>query len=75
MKAIVHSEIYHDFRPDAIDKIYAEREASDETRALLEENQKETLAQIFTDNRYTKKDNEFFSEKFLRFIREQGFEN
>jgi nitroreductase len=75
MKAIVHSEIYHDFRPDDIDKIYAEREASDETRALLEENQKETLAQIFTDNRYTKKDNEFFSEKFLRFIREQGFEN
>ncbi len=73
MEAIVHNEIYHDFKPEDIDRIYAKREASDETRALLEENQKETLAQIFTDNRYTKKDNEFFSEKFLGFIREQGF--
>lgn len=73
MEAIVHNEIYSDFLPEDIDRIYAEREASDETKALLEENQKETLAQIFTDKRYTKKDNEFFSGKFLNFIREQGF--
>lgn len=73
MEAIVHNEIYSDFLPEDIDRIYAVREASDETKALLEENQKETLAQIFTDKRYTKKDNEFFSGKFLNFIREQGF--
>ena len=39
------------------------------------ENEKETLAQIFTDNRYTKKDNIFFSKKFLSCIEKQGFMN
>ena len=73
LEAVVHRDVYHDYIPEDIDMFYKEREASDETKALLEENQKETLAQIFTDNRYTKKDNEFFSEKFLQFIREQGF--
>ncbi len=73
LEAVVHRDVYHEFMPEDIDRIYTEREASNETKSLLEENQKETLAQIFTDNRYTKKDNEFFSEKFLQFIREQGF--
>jgi nitroreductase len=72
-RAIIHNETYHDFTPVDIERIYDERESSVETRALLEENQKETLAQVFTDNRYTKKDNEFFSEKFLQFIKNQGF--
>ena len=73
LEAVVHRDVYHDFMPEDIDRIYTEREATDETKSLLEENQKETLAQVFTDNRYTKKDNDFFSEKFLQFIREQGF--
>lgn len=73
MEAVVHRDVYHDYTPKNIDRIYKERDASEETKSLLEENQKETLAQIFTDNRYTKKDNEFFSEKFLQFIRKQGF--
>ena len=73
LEAVVHRDIYHDYLPEDIDMFYKEREASDETKALLDENQKETLAQVFTDNRYTKKDNEFFSEKFLQFIREQEF--
>ena len=46
-----------------------------ETKKLLEINNKETLAQIFTDNRYTKKDNILFSNKFLKIIKDQGFMN
>lgn len=37
------------------------------------QNNKETLAQVFTDVRYTKKNNEFFSEKFLNALKQQGF--
>ncbi|HEC42563.1 MAG TPA: NADPH-dependent oxidoreductase [Bacteroides sp.] len=75
MRAVVHNEIYQDYSPGDIDEIYAEREGSDLTASLLEENQKETLAQVFTDNRYKKQDNLHFSKQFLEVIRKQGFYN
>ena len=75
MEAIVHEETYHHYEDDDIDRIYAEREGSQLTRDLLEENQKESLAQVFTDNRYTRKDNIHFSKIFLEVIRRQGFMN
>lgn len=74
-EAVIHQEKYLDYRPEDIDKLYAEREASELTKKLLEENNKETLAQIFTDNRYTKKDNVAFSNLFLEVIKKQGFMN
>ena len=75
MRSVVHEETYRDFSPEDIDAIYAEREASQLTQDLLKENSKETLAQVFTDNRYTKKDNIHFSKSFLEVIRNQGFFN
>ena len=36
-------------------------------------NNKETLAQVFTDLRYTKKDNEAMSATMLDALRSQGF--
>ena len=75
LDAVVHKEKYSDFSSNDIDSLYAEKEALQETLDLLIENDKETLAQVFTDSRYTKKDNEFFSEKFLEVIRKQGFLN
>jgi len=73
MDAVVHYEKYKDFTSRKIDEIYNERETSAQTLELLELNKTETLAQIFTEKRYTKKDNEFFSEKFLDVVRRQGF--
>lgn len=75
MDAIVHHEIYQDYTSEQIDKIYAEREDSELTRQLLKINNKKSLAQIFTDNRYSKKDNVFFSKKYLEVIEKQGFMN
>ena len=40
---------------------------------FVEENQKETLAQVFTDCRYTKRDNEALSATLLEALRRQGF--
>ncbi len=45
------------------------------TKQLLKENNKETLAQVFTDNRYTKKDNVAFSKALLKVLEKQGFMN
>ncbi len=73
LEAVLHNEVYKNYLPEDIDRLYAEKEALQETLDLLEENKKETLAQVFTDNRYTRKDNEFFSEKLLDVIRKQGF--
>ena len=37
-------------------------------------NKKETLAQIFTDIRYKKADNELMSERLKLVLKEQGFD-
>jgi nitroreductase len=74
-EAIVHYEKYTDYTEKTIDKIYYEKENLESTKALLKENNKETLAQIFTDNRYTKKDNIAFSKMLLEVLKEQGFMN
>jgi nitroreductase len=75
LAAVLHREIYQDYSPGDIDQIYAAKEALPSTKKLLEENSKETLAQIFTDNRYTKKDNVTFSKVLLKVLHNQGFMN
>ncbi|MBQ4631947.1 MAG: NADPH-dependent oxidoreductase, partial [Prevotella sp.] len=59
--------------PQDIDRFYAEKEALPENKHFVEVNGKETLAQVFTDCRYTKKDNEAMSEGLLAALKRQGF--
>ncbi len=73
LEAVVHHDKYRDYTPKDIDRFYQEKESSPLTLKLLKENGLETLAQIFTQKRYTKKDNELFSGKLLDVIRKQGF--
>jgi nitroreductase len=75
LSAIVHSEKYQDFTEDSINEIYKEKESLELTKQLLKENNKTTLAQVFTDNRYTKKDNVAFSQVLLKVLEKQGFMN
>jgi len=75
LEGVVHYESYKDYSKEDIDRIFAEKDSSELTKALLEENQKETLAQIFTDNRYKKADNIHFSKVFLKVLEDQGFMN
>ena len=71
--AFVHQETYTDYTPEAIDRFYKAKEQLEENRHFCEINNKETLAQIFTDLRYTKKDNEAMSEGLLAALKRQGF--
>jgi FMN reductase (NADPH) len=75
LEAVVHFEKYNDYSPGKIDSIYKEKELSELTEKLLSENKKDTLAQVFTDNRYTRKDNVDFSKHLLSVLEEQGFMN
>ena len=72
-EAVVHYERYHDYNEEKINELYREKESLKLTLDLIRENKLETLAQIFTEKRYTKKDNEYFSEKLIELIREKGF--
>lgn len=73
LRAMVHEETYLDYTPERIDEFYAEKEALEENRRFVEINHKETLAQVFTDIRYTKKDNEVMSQGMLEALKRQGF--
>ena len=73
LEAIVHDETYHDYTAEAIDRLYAYKESLPENMRFVEENQKETLAQVFTDVRYTQKDNEAMSVKLWEVMKKQGF--
>ena len=73
MESFVHSETYKDYTPEDIDTYYSPKEQLEENRHFVELNHKETLAQVFTDIRYTKKDNEALSATLLDTLRRQGF--
>ncbi len=73
LRAIIHEETYHDYTLQAIDDCYAEKEALPANQHFVEINHKETLAQVFTDLRYTRRDNEAMSEGMIDALRQQGF--
>lgn len=73
LESIVHNETYTDYTPELIDKYYTEKEELPENKEFIKINNKETLAQIFTDIRYTKKDNEAMSATMLDTLKRQGF--
>lgn len=73
LAAVVHQEKYVDYTPASIDELYRDKEALEANKQFVRENNKETLAQVFTDVRYTKKNNEYFSEVLLKVLRDQGF--
>jgi len=73
LNAIVHNETYNDFTSEEINNMYSVKENSEFYKQFVLENNKETLAQVFTDIRYSRTNNEFFSEKFILVLKEQGF--
>ena len=73
VESFVHNETYKDYTPADIDTYYYNKEQLPENRHFCEINHKETLAQIFTDIRYTKKDNEAMSATLIDTLRRQGF--
>lgn len=72
-ESFVHDDTYRDYTPADIDNYYAYKENLEENRHFCEINKKETLAQIFTDIRYTRKDNEAMSHGLLDALKAQGF--
>lgn len=75
VNGVVHNETYQDYSDERISEIYYEKDNSEETKALIKENETINLAQIFTQKRYKKDDNVHFSKSFLNVLKKQGFMN
>ena len=73
LESFIHDETYKDYTTQDIDTYYQYKEQLVENRHFCDINKKETLAQIFTDIRYTKKDNEAMSAGLLEVLKHQGF--
>ena len=73
LESFVHEETYHDYQAQDIDTYYKYKESLEENQNFVKINNKETLAQIFTDIRYTRKDNEAMSAGLIEALKSQGF--
>lgn len=73
IEAVIHRETYEPYTRERIDALYAEKEAREDSKQFVAENAKETLAQVFTDVRYPRANNEAFSAKFLDYLDRSGF--
>jgi nitroreductase len=75
LDAVIHKEIYSDYSDSDIERFYSDKERRNDSMQFMKENNKTTLAQVFTDIRYKKEDNVFFSKMLLQVLKDQGFMN
>ena len=73
LESFVHQERYNDYMGKDIDTYYYNKEHLEENLHFVRINHKETLAQVFTDIRYTRSDNEAMSKTLLETLIRQGF--
>lgn len=73
LEAVVHYEEYSDYNEPRIVELYAEKEHLETSKGFVVENGKENLAQVYTEVRYKKSDNDFFSKKLIQLLGDQGF--
>ena len=72
LEAVIHNETYWDYTNEQIEMIYKDKEERSDSIQFVKENNKETLAQVFTDVRYKKADNIYFSNMLLQVIEGAG---
>lgn len=73
LSAIRHDDTYQPVTVDTIDRDYAEKEALPINQHFVEENNVETLAQVFADIRYKAADCEAMSVTLRDALKQQGF--
>ncbi|HEY3373288.1 MAG TPA: nitroreductase family protein [Prolixibacteraceae bacterium] len=72
-EAVVHYEEYTDFNEFQIREIYRDKETLVSSEKFVADNGKQNLAQVYTEVRYKNSDNDFFSQKLVKMLTEQGF--
>ena len=75
VEAFVHHGRYEDYTDERIRALYAYKESLESSKQFVCENGKASLAQVFTDVRYSRADNELISDRFFAALKRQGFMN
>ncbi|MBD5367086.1 MAG: NADPH-dependent oxidoreductase [Bacteroides sp.] len=70
VESFIHRGEYRDYTRADIDRLYAEKEARDDSRRFVAENGKPNLARVFTDVRYPRANNEHFSQAIIDFVKQ-----
>lgn len=73
VESFVHFEKYNDAGDDEIRDAYKVFDEGPDASKFICENQKQTLAQVFTDVRYPRESSEYFSKKYYEFVTSRGF--
>lgn len=73
VEAWVHKEKYSEPSKDEIAEWYSGIENDPSSAKFIEENSKETLAQVFTDVRYPRESAEYFSEVYADLLKRNKF--
>lgn len=78
LEAVIHHETYFDYTGENLARFYKEKENREDSKRFVEENSSgkyscTSLAQVFTDVRYKKADNVYFSKMLLQVLKDQGF--
>ncbi len=73
LEAIRHSETYRHNSKEEIVQLFKAKEDFEPNKQFVEENKKDSLAQVFTDIRYPESVNTAVSETFLALLKEKGF--
>ncbi len=72
-EGFIHEETYKDYSDNDIENVFGYKDLLAENKSFIEQNGKETLAQVFTDVRYPRGNNELFSDKFVEYLKANKF--
>lgn len=73
LDAVRHAEKYRKDSDSEVMELFKAKDEFPDNACYVEENNKKSLAQVFTDVRYPRAMNEEFSTVFLNLLREKGF--
>ena len=74
LEGVCHQEKYHRYTDEDILRVHRVREEFPFNKAMVEQNGVRNLAQLFTEKRYPRKDNENLSEALKNYLEERFFE-
>lgn len=73
VKAVLHEETYRNDSDDEIMELFKAKDNYQPNKEFVQENNKKSLAQVFTDIRYPEDVNLTVSDSFLALLKEKGF--
>lgn len=73
LESVVHYDTYREDDDETIQEYYSAKEALESSKTFVKENNKENLAQVYAEVRYTRANFEHFSRAYTDLLKKQGF--